>query len=167
LIGVVVDALAALLDGRRSPADPQTPASAVTTEVEAGEPDNALAGVELAGVHNKNTGADARGAGAGSESPEAEIGATSGGTGPSTVHQAPRSFTLKVGGNDLWSSRSGERPVMNANGPWLKIPDVVRDEAAWVARGGIVSGWLEVVAAALAGLGAVGGAFALRRRFLG
>ncbi len=55
---------------------------------------------------------------------------------------------------------------MDANGLWLKIPGVFREEAAWVARGGTVKGWLEV-AAALGGLGAVGGAFALRRRFLG
>ena len=155
LVRVFVDTLAALLDGRRPSADPQTSASVATTEV----------------------GAGPRAAGAGSESPEAEIGATSWSTGSSSVHEAAsgepgrddetaRSATLEVGGNYLWSSRSGERPIRDANGLWPKIPGAVREEVAWVARGGIVNGWLEV-AAALAGLGAVGGAFALRRRFLG
>jgi hypothetical protein len=166
LVSVVVNALTDLLDGRRSSADPQSSASVVTTEVGTDEPDNAPAGNELARVPNKNAGADPRGAGAGSASPEAEIRATSGSTGSSSVYEAAGSGTLEAGGNDLWSSRSGERAVTDAEGLWLKIPGAVRERAAWVVRGGIVKGWLEV-AAALAGLGAVGGAFAVRRRFLG
>lgn len=141
LVSVVVGALAALLDGSRSSADPQTSATGV--------------------------GADPHGTGAGSHPREAEIGAKSWSTGSYSVHEAAGSGTFEAGGNDLWSSRSGERPGMAANGFWPKIPGAVRQEAAWVGRGGSVNGWLEVVAAALAGLGAVGGAFALRRRFLG
>lgn len=145
MVSEVVNALAALLDGRTSSADPQTPASVTATEERA----------------------DPRAAGAGSESPEAEIRATNWSTGSSSVHEAARSGTLEAGSDDLWPSRSGVRPVMDASGRlWPKILGAVRGEAAWVVRGGIVSRWLEV-AAALAGLGALGGAFALRRRFLG
>jgi hypothetical protein len=149
-----VGALAALLEGRRSSADPQ--ASVASAEV----------------------GAYPRGTGAGSEPREAEIGTKSWSTGSFSLREtvsgaagrgdaAARPGTFEAGGDDPGSSRSGERPVMDASGLWPKIPGAVGEEAARVGRGGIVNGWLEAGAAALAGLGAVGGAFALRRRFLG
>ena len=153
-VGVVVGALAALLEGRRSSADPQ--ASVASAEV----------------------GAYPRGTGAGSEPREAEIGTKSWSTGSFSLREtvsgaagrgdaAARPGTFEAGGDDPGSSRSGERPIMDASGLWPKIPGAVGEEAARVGRGGIVNGWLEAGAAALAGLGAVGGAFALRRRFLG